>query len=245
MGGIRLLFSACDCWVPHSLLAPLTPRPRVTRRRRLAPRPVAVIAAISAALAAAAMAGCSSSGTAGNGASLPLATIDQRYTAAVDPANAALAAMLHRALAYSGGPTTDIDSAVPPTSTALSNAAHQVRAIAAPAPLRRDIVDVANALNVVVKDSATLGSARGNDVQPAIARLVADAGREAAADNLVRQTLIQLTTPTTAPPPTLEPATLPTTTIVATIPRHTTTTRARTTTTTRRLSTTTTAATGH
>jgi hypothetical protein len=198
-----------------------------------------LVAAVTAALAVSALAGCSRSGKTANAASLPLVTVGQRYTAAVDPATAALTAMLHRALGYSGGSTTDIDSGVAPTTTALNSAAHQVGAIAAPAPLHRDIQDVASALNVVVKDLSALGAARGNDVQPAIARLVADAGREAAADNLVRTTLVQLTTPTTAPPPTLEPPTLPTTTTSTTTPRHTTTTRPRTTTTTRHLTTTT------
>ncbi len=161
----------------------------------------------------------------------------QRYVAAVDPANAALAAMLKRVLAYTSGPTTQIDAATTPTAATLKTAARQVNAIGAPGALGRDMRDVVAALNVVVGDLGTLHDAKGDAVETEIARFVADAGRESAADDLVRLAITELTTPTTQPPPTLEPATLPTTTTTVST-RRTTTTRPRTTTTKRATTTT-------
>jgi hypothetical protein len=187
---------------------------------------------MAAASMAAALTGCGSSHH-NAPAVLPIAEVNGRYRVAVDPANAALAAVLKRVLAYSGGPTTAMDATIAPASATLQKAAGQVRPIGAAGLLRHDILDVADTLNLVAGDLTSLRSAQGDSVQPSIARLVADAGRESAADNLVRLVITELTTPTTAPPPTLEPPTLPTTTTSTTLGRHTATTRGRTTTTRR------------
>jgi hypothetical protein len=187
---------------------------------------------VAALAGAAALAGCGGSGHTSNVAAIPIAIVSQRYTAAADPANAALTSLVKRALAYGGGSTADLDAAVSATAAVLKTAAGRVGAIAAPQPLRADIVDVAGAMNVVAGDLTPLRAARGNDVSPAIARFVADAGREAAADNLVRVLIVQITTPTTEAPPTIAaPSTTTTTPAPTTAPRRTTTTRPRTTTT--------------
>ncbi|MDQ1366963.1 MAG: hypothetical protein QOE57_3005 [Acidimicrobiaceae bacterium] len=204
----------------------MTPPLRLTGRTR----PLALAAILAATTA---FAGCSRASSNSGPAALPIATISQRYRAAVDPANGALAAMLKRALAYAGGSTADLDSAVPPTATGLKNAARLLRGIGAPEPLHRDIVDVTNSMNTLVDDLNALGRAKGNDVQPGIAHLVADAGRESAADTLVRLAITQLTSPTTLPAePLVTSTTLPPITASTTSPRRTTTTRPRTSTST-------------
>ncbi len=196
---------------------------------------MAAIAAIAAT--AAVLAGCGSSRSSAP-APLPIAEVSRRYTAAVDPANAALADMLKKVLAYSGGPTTAIDAATAPTAATLKKAAGQLRAIGVAGFVRRDILDVADTLSRVVGDLTDLRSATGDGVQPSIARLVADAGRENAADTLVRVEITQLTIPSTAPLPTVAvPTTVALTT--TTVSRRTPTTRARTTTTRPRTTTTT------
>ena len=226
MATIRLVSTPCDCGQPYSHDDALTPPLRLTGRTRLF-----ALAALLAATAA--FTGCSRASSNGGPAALPIATISQRYQAAADPANGALAAMLKRALAYGGGSTADLDSAVAPTSTSLKDAVRLLRGIGAPAPLHRDIVDVMSSMNTLVDDLTTLGRAKGNDVQPGIARLVADAGRESAADTLVRLAITQLTSPTTLPAePLVTTTTIPPITASTTSPRRTTTTRPRTSTST-------------
>jgi hypothetical protein len=185
---------------------------------------------------AAALTGCGSSHH-NAPAVLPIAEVNGRYRVAVDPANAALAAVLKRVLAYSGGPTAAMDAATAPAAATLQKAAGQVRAIGAAGFLRHDILDVANTMNVVVGDLNGLRAAKGDSVQPSIARLVADAGRESAADDLVRLEITQLTTPSTATLPTIESPTTaaPTTT---TISGRSSTTRSRAATTAPRRTTT-------
>jgi hypothetical protein len=172
-------------------------------------------------------------------ATVPLTEVASRYQAIMDPANAALAAFVTQALAYGGGAPTGVKAAAHSTEAGLNDASHRVGAIAAPAPIGRDIRDVANALTTVAHDLASLAKATGAEIQPGIAKAVADAGRESAADAVVNEAIKLATTPTTEPPPTVVPpvtTTVPvTTTIVA---RHTTTTRPRTTTTFPRVTTT-------
>ncbi|MDQ6614834.1 MAG: hypothetical protein M3083_08825 [Actinomycetota bacterium] len=191
--------------------------------------PVAVLVAVAV------VAGCR-----GSHATLSVADVSQRYQSAMDPANRALSDMVNRALAYNGGSPAQLDSAASPTAGSLNKAAGQVSGISAPALVRRDIQDVASALHVLVGDLNTLGAARGSDVQPEIARLVADAGREAAADNLVRVALSESANPPAIPAPQPAAVEVPTTvadttteaTTTTTTLRHTTaTTRSRTTTT--------------
>jgi hypothetical protein len=199
-------------------------------------RPLALVA--TALVTTAAFSGCSRASSNSGPATAPITTISQRYQAAVDPANAALAAMLQRALAYSGGSPAEIDSATPATETSLKNTARQLRGIRAPEPLHRDIVDVMNSMNTLIADLTTLSRAKGNEIQPDIARLVADAGRESASDTLVRLAITQLTSPTTLPAELLVPSTTSAPTTTTTSPRRTTTTRPKTSTTAVRTSTT-------
>jgi hypothetical protein len=200
------------------------------------------IAAAVALAATVALVGCS--GQHKVSATASLATISQRYETSVDPAHASLNAAVSRMLAYQGGSTSDVDAALPPTVNILRRAAGQLNAISAPAPIRLDIVDVAKAMTVVVADLNALSAARGSDVQPAIALVVADAGRESAADNLVRLALAQPTQAAATPTPevpVVAVTTVPdtTTTQSATVPaRSTTTTRLTTTTAVARTSTT-------
>jgi hypothetical protein len=142
-----------------------------------------------------------------------------------------------QALAFTGGPPAALDTAARRTETVVTTAGHRAAAIAAPALIQRDIADVVAALDAVGSDLAVLAKATGNDIQPAIARVVADAGREAAADTVVRLALKDATTPTTFPPETVPPLPVttaaPATTSTSLGTRRTTTTRPRTTTTVR------------
>jgi hypothetical protein len=228
----RLVFTPCDCRGPYSHFDALMRALRVTGGAR----PLALVVVLATATA---FVGCSRASSNGGPVTAPIPIISQRYAAAVDPANAALAAMLNRALGYSGGSTADLDSTVPATATSLKNAARQLRGIGAPEPLHRDIGDVMNSMNTVVDDLTALSKAKGNEIQPDVARLVADAGRESAADNLVRLAIAQLTSPTTLPAEPLVTATIPPTTAASTTsPRRTTTTRPKASTTIARTSTT-------
>jgi hypothetical protein len=166
----------------------------------------------------------------GSSKGLPASQVEQRYDAAIGPANTAIASLETQAVAAgAGGSAKGLASASGNTSGVLQKAAGQVSGISAAPPLEKDMADVVKALNNLVTDLAALSSARGADVPPAAARYVADAGREAAADELVKLALIAATTPTTLPPPTVAPDT--TTTVATlpppptTVPRHTTTTR--------------------
>lgn len=170
------------------------------------------------------------SGGSGNGSGLPASQVEQRYESAIGPANTAIASLVTQAVAVgAGGSGKGLATAAGRSSGVLQKAASQVSGISAAAPLKKDMADVVKALSVLVNDLATLSSARGADVPAAAARYVADAGREAAADELVKLALIAATTPTTQPPPTtLPPATTPVATLPVpptTVPRHTTTTR--------------------
>ncbi len=197
-------------------------------------------ASLASVLVVAGLAGCSRNGTA-NGGPASLVAVSQRYGAAVDPAHSVLTDTVSKALSYSGGSTSSLDASVPPTVSALRRASAQLGGIAAPAPINRDILDVAKAMNVVVADLNAMAAARGSDVQPAIALVVADSGRESAADNLVRLALAQPSTASAAPafPVVAETTTVSDTTAPTTLPGRTTTTAvARTTTTTRLVTTT-------
>ncbi|MDQ1429290.1 MAG: hypothetical protein QOK39_2766 [Acidimicrobiaceae bacterium] len=190
-------------------------------------------AAVLAALAG--LAACS--GRSGRRATLPVSEVATRYPAAVDPANAAISGFMTQALAFAGGPPAALDTAARQTENVVTTAGHRAAAIAAPDPIQRDIADVVAALDTVGSDLAALSKATGNDIQPAIARVVADAGRETAADTVVRLALKYATTPTTVPAETVPPLPVttaaPTTTSTSLGTRRTTTTRPRTTTTVR------------
>lgn len=240
----RLLLTACDRRLPHGHLA-LTRVPIRTGRLRRA----TAAASVAGVVALAGLAGCSHTGN-GNGGPASLVAVSQRYGAAVDPAHSVLTATVSKALSYSGGSTSSLDSSVPPTVNALRRASAQLGGIVAPAPINRDILDVAKAMNLVVADLNAMAAARDSDVQPAIALVVADSGRESAADNLVRLALAQPSTAsaapaipvvaeTTVPDTTTTPTTLPSRATTTAVARTTTTAVARTTTTTRPATTTT------
>jgi hypothetical protein len=190
----------------------------------------------AAALAAlAGLAACG--GGSGRRPALPASEVAVRYPAAVDPANAALSGFITQALAFAGGPPAALDTAARQTETVVTTAGHRAAAIAAPDPIKRDITDVVAALATVGSDLAALVKATGNDIQPAIARVVADAGRESAADTVVRLAIKYATTPTTIPLATVAPLPVttaaPTTTSTSLVTKRSTTTRPRTTTTVR------------
>ncbi len=191
-----------------------------------------------AVVATAALADCSGASSNTGPGTATIATIGRRYQAAVDPANLALAGMLKQALAYGGGSSAQLNSAVPATVASLKSAARRLQGIGAPTPLRRDIVDVMNSLNTVVDDLNTMKGATG-EIQGVVARFVADAGRESAADTLVRLAISQLSSPTSLPAELLVPSTtIAQATTSTTASRRTTTTRPKTSTTANRLPTT-------
>jgi hypothetical protein len=206
------------------------------------------MAALMATVVVVALAGCSSSHSTTSKTTISLATISQRYQTAAQPADAALAAIVNRALAYSGGSTAGLDSAVPSTVSTVHSSAGALNTLAAqvptPVPLHQAIGNVAHVLDTLVSDLTAMQGAQGGAVQPAIAKLVADAGREAAANSIVGPLITSLTTPTIpgstvfVPAPALTAATTtttpaPTTTTTTTNPfTVTTTTRPRVSTTT-------------
>ena len=209
-------------------------------------------AAVAAAVAVIGVASCS-----GGGGKASLTAVSQQYESAVDPAHAALNTTISQALAYGGGPPTALDATVPGTAGAVRRSAGRLRDISAPNPVKADIADVAKAMDVVGTDLNSLQAARGDDVRTAIAQLIADSGREMAADNLVRLALAESPTSASAPPavpavadvsttaveaPTTAETPPPTTTRPAsptTVPRAATTAVARATTTVAKAATTT------
>jgi hypothetical protein len=212
--------------------------------------PVALVVVLAA------VAGCRGSRHSGH-STVALAVVSQRYQAAVGPANTAVAAMLQQALAYSTAPT-NLSPTATSTVTVVKKASSQLNAIAAPEPPKKDIVAVASAMDGVVADLTTLATAKGGDIEPDIARFVADAGRLTAAETVVQEELALLSAPTTAPldttpidtapPDTQTTATsVPTATSTSVVSTSTTTVRPTTTTvprtTTTRSTTTTTAST--
>lgn len=152
----------------------------------------------AAAAAAVAVIGVASCSTGGGKASLT--AVSQQYESAVDPAHAALNTTISQALAYGGGPPTALDASVPGTASAVRRSAGRLRGISAPNPVKTDIADVAKAMDVVGTDLNSLQAARGDDVRNAIAQLIADSGREMAADNLVRLALAESPTSASTPP---------------------------------------------
>lgn len=149
-------------------------------------RPIAAVAAIAAIAAIVAAAACSAGSHNGVTAPVSPAVVAQRYQAAVDPANTAVNSVYKRALAYSGGTPSGLDALVSPTVAVLKKAASQLRAISAPQPVHGQILAVASSIDLVVSDLNALKGVRGSDVESDVTRLIADAGREAAADNVVR-----------------------------------------------------------
>lgn len=197
---------------------------------------------VAALVALAGFAGCSRGSNGGGRATLPVTEVGSRYQAVMGPANAALTAFVTEAVAYGGGSPAGIKAAAHSTEGTINDAGHRVVAIAAPEPIGRDIRDVMGSLTAVAQDLATLAQANGPEIETVIARTVADAGRESAADSLVSLAIKLATTPTTEPPATVPPpvtTTIPVTT--TTVAKHTTTTRLRprTTTTAPRATTTT------
>lgn len=193
----------------------------------------------AAALAAVAgFAGCSRATATASRTSVSLSEVNQRYETVVEPAAAALSAFVPQALDYVGGSPAGLDAGARRTATVLTGAAHGLGGIAAPEPIKGDISNVAEALGTVTGDLDSLAAATGSTVEPAVARLVADAGRESAADNLVRLALTEATSPTTTPLttpiatniPTTEPTTLPPSAPATTLPEQTTTVPEQTTT---------------
>ena len=186
-------------------------------------------------------AGCSASH-----ATPSTSAISQRYQAAVDPANARITTIVQQSLSYVHGSPASLISAVSPTESTLKKSVQDLNSISAPQPLHRDIQDVATALNTVIGDLTTLKTDSSTNLQPDIAILVADAGRVAAAENVVSLALALLTSGTTVPPaPLIIPTTTTTTTTTVPVAVHratttTSSTVAKTTTTTVRRTTTTT-----
>jgi len=212
----------------------------LTRLTRLVALGVAAMVAVSG------LAACSRANGSASQATVPVAQLSQRYEAAVAPANAALTTFFTQAVAYSGGPAKGLDALAQRSEPPVKNAAGQLSHVAASGPLRLDIADVASALDAVGRDLTALLAATGAGVEPSVAALVADIGRESAADGLVKLALTAAATPTSLPSVTVPPATdatvADTTTTVettTTVRRRTTTTRpARTTTTVARTTTT-------
>ena len=205
-------------------------------RRPGTPRGLRVAVAVAVAVAVIGVASCSS-----GGGKASLTAVSQQYESAVDPAHAALNTTISQALAYGGGPAASLDASVPGTASAVRRSAGRLRGISAPNPVKTDIADVAKAMDVVGTDLNSLQAARGDDVRTAIAQLIADSGREMAADNLVRLALAESPTAASTPPavpavadvsttaveaPTTAETTPPTTAArpVATVPRAATTT---------------------
>lgn len=212
---------------PRNQFATVTPAPRQTGRWRGATPGLAVVVVVTL------LVGCATSSHKSSKAALSLAIISQRYHAAVQPANAATSDVAGRALAYQGGSTASLDSSLPPAVTTLQSSAHALDvldALTAPVPLQQAIVTVAGSLNSLVQDMTTLQGAQGGAVQPAIARVVADAGREAAADNAVGLLLTLLATPLAPATTSLIPLPAGSTTTSTTAAATTTTSAATTTT---------------
>lgn len=149
------------------------------------------------------------------------------------PANNRISSFVSQALAPSSGGAS-LSSGARSTAGAVRRAASALGGIDAAPPIKADIGDVIKTLNALGTDLTTLAGARGADISPAIAAVVADAGRESAADAVVRLDVVAATTPH-APVGPIPTSPVPvTTTASTTIARPTPTTIHRTTTTTRR-----------
>lgn len=176
---------------------------------------------------------------------MSLATVGKQYMAAIAPADKALSSFRDQALAYTGGPPTRLVAAIPPTRGTLKAATKQLLAIQAPAPLSGDIKDLVATVNAVDADLVAIGDGKAPDIEGHIAKLVADMGRQAAADSTFRFTLQLLIDPGSLPTPsTVVPVTtVPPTTVkgkktTTTVPRTSTTSVVRTATTVRPTTTT-------
>ncbi|HEX3425941.1 MAG TPA: hypothetical protein VHT30_07400 [Acidimicrobiales bacterium] len=143
-----------------------------------------------------------------------VASIGQKFDAAVAPADTDLSEVVAKALALASGSKASLQPLISPTQSQLGKAVRQLNAISAPETLQQDIGTVATDMTSVISDLTAVGAATGPAVQPATAKLVADAGRVSAAENVVQLALMQAenTAPTTVAP--LLPA--PTTTVPVT-----------------------------
>lgn len=161
-------------------------------------------------VAAFVLAGCGG----GKKTNYDVASIGQKFDTAVAPADTDLSKVVAKALALASGSKASLKPLIPPTKTQLGKAVRQLNAISAPPTLQQDIGIVASDMTSVISDLTAVGAATGPAIQPATAKLVADAGRVSAAENVVQ---LALTQAENAPPTTVAPLLpAPTTTVPVT-----------------------------